>query len=286
MIIISDTLYYDQISSRRKTITILYIVVIFSLIVSNCSPFSATSSQPTQQSANSKSVQNLVRLTNGEWIPYNGSQLDHYGCDSWAVSEAFALEGIKVEYGFFPWARGYALAAEGTWDGTLAWADTPSHRETFYMSDECTTIQEWVFYYRVTDHFDWAELSDLNGLTVGITTGFVYSDAFEEIKKTGLVKFEEASNDEANFRKLIDGRIDVFPLEKQVGARILRNNFIDEEQATVTAHPKVISAFRPYLFLSKKVKGNLEKMNSFNSGWKKLKVSGRYDEIISSCSFD
>ena len=65
-----------------------------------------------------------VRLANGEWPPYTSLNLPNLGCDSQVVTEAFALEGIGVEYDFFPWARGTCL---------LQSSDTPSldrHRLT------------------------------------------------------------------------------------------------------------------------------------------------------------
>ena len=46
--------------------------------------------------------QTVVGLTNGEWPPYTSQNLKNYGVFSPIVSEAFELEGMTVEYTFFP----------------------------------------------------------------------------------------------------------------------------------------------------------------------------------------
>ncbi len=45
-----------------------------------------------------------IRLTNG-WQPYLSKDVPHHGFASHIVTEAFALVGVEVEYGFFPWKR-------------------------------------------------------------------------------------------------------------------------------------------------------------------------------------
>ncbi len=226
---------------------------------------------------------NTVRLTTGEWSPYDGEDLPHYGCTPWLVSEAFALEGIEVEFGFFTWSRSYQLAKDGSWDGTLEWADTPEHRNFFYLSEENISDQQWVFFHRTDYPFNWSTMEDLEGKIVGVTNEYVYSDAFNEILQKGTVTFETASSDEANFRKLLAKRITVFPMERSVGYMILQKKFSVEEQKQITNHPIPFHTFRPYLLLSKAVPQNEERMKVFNQGWRKLKESGRVDEILDIC---
>ena len=45
---------------------------------------------------------NEVRLTNGEWSPYLGQNLPRHGVASRIVEEAFALEGFRVRWEFYP----------------------------------------------------------------------------------------------------------------------------------------------------------------------------------------
>jgi polar amino acid transport system substrate-binding protein len=225
----------------------------------------------------------VVRLATGEWEPYDGENLPHYGCDSWVVSEAFGLVGVKVEYGFFPWARGLRLAETGEWDGTLEWDDTPEMREKFFISADFLSDQEWVFFYRADRPFVWKSLNDLESKVIGLTSGYAYSDAFADLKKKGTVRFDEASTDEANFKKLLAGRIDVFPIERSVGERVMKKIFSADEKAQIAAHPTPFDEFRPYLLLSKAVPENEQRIELFNKGFALLKENGRYEEIIKDC---
>jgi polar amino acid transport system substrate-binding protein len=226
---------------------------------------------------------NVIRLANGAWEPYNGEDLPHDGCDSWVVSEAFALEGIAVEYDFFPWARSYSLSATGAWDGTLAWDDTPEHRTQHYLSAEPISIQEWVFFYRTDQPLAWETLDDLAGKTLGVTIGYVYSDAFKELLQKGEVTFIESSSDEANFKMLLTGRIDVFPMERQVGRAMMMSIFTPEEQAQIADSPKSFAQFRSYLLLSKAIPQNKQRITLFDRGFRDLLESGRYTEIMQDC---
>ncbi len=69
-------------------------------------------------------AEETIRITNGEWPPSFSKDLKHGGVTSHVVPEAFALEGIKVEYGWFPWKRGLIMAKEGKWDAAIGWRKT------------------------------------------------------------------------------------------------------------------------------------------------------------------
>jgi len=80
-------------------------------------------------------TENTIQLAIGEWPPFTSKDLKYYGIAARLVAEAFLLEGIQVEYGFFPWARSFLLAKEGTWDGTAIWSRQPDRVQDFYFSD-------------------------------------------------------------------------------------------------------------------------------------------------------
>lgn len=266
---------------RNPLLYFRYLILI-SIILAGCN--STSLFVPTASPVPPTVDPNLVRLANGEWPPYNGSELSEGGCDSQVIKEAFALKGIKVEYGFFPWARSYNLSASGDWDGTLAWADTPDHRSEHYISAKPTTIQEFVFFYRSDRPFAWNTLNDLAGKTIGITTGYVYSDAFKEIQKQGTGTFIESSSDEANFKMLLAGRIDIFPMERRVGHYIMSSIFTPQEQTQIIDSPHAFSKFQTYLLLSRAIPQNEQRMILFDRGFKQLQESGRYDQILQACT--
>ena len=79
-----------------------------------------------------------IRLANGEWAPYFSTKLKYYGIGSRIVAEAFHLEGIKVEYGFFPWKRAFEIAKEGKWPGVVGF-ESSTERTPYFYADEFQT---------------------------------------------------------------------------------------------------------------------------------------------------
>lgn len=225
-----------------------------------------------------------IRLTSGEWVPYTGESLPGFGCDSQIVSTVFSHLGYTVDYGFFPWARGFHLAETGEWDGMIEWADTVEARSSFYVSKAPISIQEFVFFHRKDHPITWESKQDLSGKMIGLTSGYLYSDIFNDLRKDSRFKFQEASTDEANFEKLLAGRIDLFPMEKNVGMVLLKTKFTPAQVDQLTYDHKALSTFEPHIFLNKKGTKNENRMKQFNLEFEAFKVTSDYQKIIDECS--
>lgn len=221
----------------------------------------------------------LLRLTNGEWPPYLSETLPHYGLASRIVTEAFAVQGIKVEYGFFPWPRSLALAQDGSWAGSAVWFKNEEREKDFYYSDPIIEVQ-YVFFHLKTFSFDWQSYEDLAEVRIGATLEYDYGPAFTEAEQSGQIKVERVPADEQNFDKLLAGRIDIFPLDLEVGLNMLQKNFTSEQIALITYHPLPVRSDPGYLLLSKKVAGNEELIQVFNEGLQKLKESGQFEQFV------
>ncbi len=263
------------------------ILILSVLIFSSCqamipAPFLPPTPLPSP-SATGPANPSILHMAIGEWPPYTGKNLPHFGCDAWVVTEAFAQEGITVTYDFFPWARALDLSRNGDWDGTMEWDNSPALRADFFVSQDFLSAQEWVFFSHVDRPFSWRTPDDLSGKVVGLTSGYTYSSVFENLRRKGNIHFEEASSDQANFRKLLMGRIDVFPIERNVGLVLLNQNFTPEERNKITYDPHPIKDFHPHVFLSRANPANEDRIERFNRGFQQLKDSGRYAEIIKEC---
>lgn len=95
------------------------------------------------------------------------------------------------------------------------------------------------------------------------------------LKKNRYIEVEEVFKDELNLRKLLAGRIDLFPLEREVGYHLLKTKFSSKEMAKVTYHPKPLGIDGYYLILSKNDKRNKKMMEIFDKGMNELKAKGR-----------
>jgi len=222
---------------------------------------------------------NTVRLASGEWPPYLSEKLPHFGVASRIVTDAFAAKGITVEYGYFPWARSLKLAQDGNWDGSLIWQKTPEREQDFYFSETVITGQN-VFFHLKSRPFEWKEMKDLAGLHIGATLDYTYGEAFTKAEADGTLTVERVPSDEQNLRKLLAGRIDIFPLDLDVGLAMLRENLTPEEAAQITYNPLPIQSTSFSIMLSKKVPRNKEMLDLFNAGLKELIASGKVQQYI------
>ncbi|MBA3530656.1 MAG: transporter substrate-binding domain-containing protein [Ardenticatenales bacterium] len=233
----------------------------------------ASTSTPIEESANT------IRLTNGEWPPYLSETLPHKGLASRIVTEAFATQGFTVEYGFFPWPRALSLAQEGAWDGSAVWFKNAEREKDFYFSEPVMDSQ-YVFFHLKSYPFEWEEMEDLAEVRIGATLEYDYGEAFTQAEEAGIISVERIPADEQNFSKLLGGRIDVFPLDLEVGLSMLRKNFTPEEMEQITYHPLPIRSDPGYLLLSRKVEGNAELIDVFNAGLEELRANGQLQQFV------
>ncbi|ABC31036.1 ABC-type amino acid transport/signal transduction systems, periplasmic component/domain [Hahella chejuensis KCTC 2396] len=216
-----------------------------------------------------------VRLANGEWPPYQSKTLKHYGVASHIVTEAFGIVGVNVQYVFFDsWKRAYAEALSGNLDGTLLWSPSVDREALFFFS-EPVVMGESVFFHRVDSDFTWNSFSDLKRYRIGGTLGYSYQ--FED---TEGVKIDRVSSDEINFTKLLRGRIDVFPSDKDAGYALLYELFKPEDVAQLTISPHVYNSTTYHLIMTRALPANRERVKQFNEGLRQLKDSGLLDRYL------
>lgn len=229
-------------------------------------------------SAQGSTAEETVYLTNGEWPPYYGEKLPHYGSDSHIVTQAFALAGVKVIYNFYPWARALYMSQLGKSDGGVGWGNGAGYQKDHYIS-EVTSTYSMVFFHRKDYSFDWKTYNDLKGLRVGLTIAYDYPEQLKTMEAQGEIKAERVPQDEQNFRKLLAGRIDIFPNDVLVGASQMKQIFTPEQTAQITSHSIALKTGTLHLILSKKKERNARLIKLFDEGLKRLKQNGTYDAI-------
>ena len=217
-----------------------------------------------------------VRITNGEWPPFTSERLPHHGPLSRVVVEAFALEGITVDYGFFPWKRAYQHARTGKWDGTIGWAPTPEHLADFHMSEPLMVLDKALFHLKSTP-FDWTTIEDLSRWRLGGTAGYSYGKEWDLAVREGRLKVEEVPLDEQNIRKLLLRRIDVAAMELDVARYLMATQLSPQEADLLTYHPRFIMQTPICLGLSRQSEESPARLARFNRGLQRLRHSGRYE---------
>lgn len=211
-----------------------------------------------------------VTLANGEWAPFQSEFIEHHGFISRVVTEAFAQEGYKVEYSFFPWKRGFEMAKRGSIDGTFIWGFLPERDPFFYFSDLVITLSTSVFYNQNTN-FKWTTNKDFGNYRIGGILGYDYGMA--ELEETGKVKIMRTNSLETNIKMLEVNRIDAFFEDTDVGLYYI-NQLGLSKNLKVSASP-LNSSEDYYLLISKNVENGKALIEAFNRGLKKLKAKGK-----------
>lgn len=224
-------------------------------------------------------AKDTVTITTGEWIPYSSEHIKHNGVICRITTEAFALAGIKVKWNFVPWKRAYEEARAGIVDGSIFWYYNEERAKYFYFSDQIGT-QSNVFFHLKKNKFNWKTITDLKGKIIGITAGYSYGKEFDEVNKKGHLTTQEVSSDELNFKKLLIGRIELFPMQMDIGYDLLYRKFTQKQIDQLTYHPKNLNNDPVYLILTNQNKKNIQRIKLFNKGLKKLKKSGKYDQYL------
>lgn len=222
----------------------------------------------------------IIQISNGEWPPYTSEKLRDFGLYSHIVSKAFALENISVEYRFFPWARSYRYVEKGVFDASLTWAPTPDKKKQVIFSDP-VFMHKKVFFHLKSTSFDWKTINDLKAFSIGATSDYTYGSEFDTFAKEGSLQVEYVSNDIQNFRRLLSNRIQIFPSDIDVGFDLINTYFTPEQAELFTYHPlPVQETYTCVIFTKKNPQRSYYLMTKFNEGLKKLKQSGKYNEMI------
>lgn len=215
-----------------------------------------------------------ITLANGEWAPYLSEKLKHYGYMSHIVTEAFAEEGIEVEYVFLPWKRGFEDAKDGKYQGSLIWGYNEERAKDFLYSDTVAELGTSLFHQKEKT-IEWNEPTDLKKYRIGGVIGYAYG--VEELEKQGVLKIDRIGKDEGNYKKLAAGRLDIVLEDTEVGHETINTMGLSDQ---LTAHPKTLQARQYSVIISKNAPNAEALIEAFNRGLAKLKADGRYQKYL------
>lgn len=228
------------------------------------------------------SAKEVVRLSTGEWCPYVSESEPDNGIMVQITKEAFALKGVEVDLGFFPWGRATQSSKNGDWDGTIALVRL-TEREPFYLFSEPLYVGRYAFFHLKNVDFKWKDYADLKNMTIASTIGFGgMGEDFMQAEKKGTIKVLRLGSDTQSFNMLMAKRADAVPSDVEVGYVLLRKLYGDKAHLIThdSEHYIVKSDYR--LAISKKIKNGPALIEKFNEGLAQLRKSGRYDEILRS----
>lgn len=225
--------------------------------------------------------EDMVSITSMEWPPYLSQNTENFGFGSKIVSDVFALEGIKVSYGFFPPKRSlYEVNKGKEWRGSILWPRSPAIEKDYYISDAVLGMRLVLFHLKGSS-FKWDSIDDLKKYNIGGVLENYYGKELSDAENEGKIRIERVPNPGQNMMKLLFGRIDAFIQDLDVGLAMLKT-LKPEERNKITFSPKFLPPDSTHLILSKKNPDNIVLLDRFNTGLEKYKNSGEYARAMRS----
>ncbi|MBN2659330.1 MAG: transporter substrate-binding domain-containing protein [Spirochaetales bacterium] len=212
------------------------------------------------------------------WEPLK-SEEEPYGVLAQITREAFELEGLSVEFRVAPWKRGYDNVKDGIWHGIVGWNRTAEREKLFFISTPLI-LEDVVFFHRKDLNLDWNDVSDLQGLSVGMIDGYNYGPLLSEAIDRHILRTEVTGSEEQSILMLEAKRFDLWPCEADVGVYLVKNTLKPIQEARLTYHPRPIQVSDLCLLLSRKIPENESYYQAFERGYARLKASGRLKELI------
>ncbi|ACS78307.1 substrate-binding periplasmic protein [Maridesulfovibrio salexigens] len=218
----------------------------------------------------------VVTVATGEWEPYVSKSNGGSGICTDIVKAAFAAEGIKVEFQFYPWKRALRCLMQAGVDGSFPWVKRDEREKLFLYSDPIYEMKASLFYLkkRFKDHADIS--SDvIKKYLVGVPLGYELGN---DLKQMGY-KCEPVPCISNGFEMLLKGRIDFLLESDDVGRYLIKESYsgLISEFGEIAAPLKSESL---HLLLCKKRNNSKYLLRMFNKGLKKIKSSGKYAKLI------
>lgn len=218
---------------------------------------------------------NTVYLANGEWPPFQSSRLNHGGFVSHIVAEAFASQGVEVEFTYLPWKRGYQQARFGALDGTFIWGKTSQREESFYFSDAVVGLSTAVF-FQSGKEVSWENIPELGQYRVGGVIGYDYG--LSEWEQSGTINILRLEDLDVALKMLVKNRLDVVLADVEVGLYTLRKLGLENKVSISEQRFNTDKLF--YLLISRQIEAGPELIKAFNKGLTELKQSGQLEALF------
>jgi polar amino acid transport system substrate-binding protein len=236
---------------------------------------------PMAAMAQAGADKDLVILTD-DYFPYTSTGSADGGVVLDLISQAFALQQIKVIYRSCPWQRCQEMVADGKAFAATPFFDTPERRERFDYSAPIIFSVNRFFYNKekLPQGLAWQSLEDFKPYRMGGVIGYWYLPEFE---RQGL-KVDLVRSDRQNFARLIRGRIDFTLLDEFVGMQLLKNEFpttfdkigmLDKPESFIPLH----------LLISRDFPDNKELTQVFDTGLARLIETGQYAQTLEKHGF-
>ncbi|MGV8836413.1 substrate-binding periplasmic protein [Cellvibrio sp.] len=232
----------------------------------------------TNQATSPTQISRTITIATGEYPPWTGSALPHDGYVNHIITEAFANQGVKVDFVYQPWKRAFEEARQGKFDATSYWYESTERRESMLFSDLLITNRTVFFQRRNEAEIHWKTLSDLSQYRMSATLGFTYTEDFYRAIDSNIISPIMVPSDVQNLKLLMAKRTDIFATDEMCGFYMAAQLSIDPRKLKVV-EPALVSP-KGYLLASKTNPDSVLIIDTFNRGLRAMKANGTYQAIL------
>ena len=226
-------------------------------------------------------AQTKITISTGEYAPFSGVNLKNDGFVNQVISEAFALNDIKVEFIYLPWRRAYNSAKNGDYDASSFWFLSEERQKDFLMSDPVSNDPLVLIQSTKSDVINWDKIEDLSGRSIGYTSGFTYPDNLMDAITKGDIKGQTAQDDRGSMKKILVNRVELFVISQTVAYTLAQELTNENFDNNFMVSGKALKDVTGHLAISRNGKNNPEELlRIFNKAIQQLRDSGRYQELL------
>lgn len=217
-------------------------------------------------------------VTGPNYAPFADPSLPKGGLATAVVSAAFEEVGYKTSYDWKPWKRGYIESKNGRFVGTFPYIVTKERQKDFLYSDPIFT-QSYVALTHMDENANLSSFEKMRGKTICRPIGYAIAEKIaDQIKKRQIRVFEPAQMTGC-IKALLHLTGHVVILNKLQAKDVLEKNASHAKKFKV--HPLNERGFTLHFIISKHYNDAKGWMGKFNQGLKKIRTSGRYNQLNS-----
>ncbi|WP_018981459.1 substrate-binding periplasmic protein [Salinimonas chungwhensis] len=215
-----------------------------------------------------------LEIATTEYPPFTSTDMEHNGYINHIINQAFLETGVVVEFTSLKWEEALEAAKNGEYDA-VSYGYFVRSREDEFIHSKSITAESLVFYVREGSPIQsWNTLNDLSDYKMGMTEGYLYTDELGEYieDNENVITYD---SDEENLRALMDGEIDIFPVDELTGWYLLERQFNQSDRNKVKRLESYVSTYTTHLLVPKGRKNSGLVVELFNKGLEELVLEGK-----------
>jgi len=213
-----------------------------------------------------------------DWRPYiysdQNNNISGYSYD--LVTYVLDNNGIKYKITSYPWKRALKMVIAGKADALFNASKETLRELKCHYPEEPLLYSKYHFFILKNNNknIKYETLDDLKAYNIGVTLGYSYTKEFLDFIEKNK-KYDSARSDYLNFKKLLMGKIDLFPAELG-NAMVILNELNGFDKVTYLKKPLTQ---KPYYIIFNKMRIEKNIVNEFSKNLKHLKTTSEFNKI-------